>query len=490
MIMHREGRFEKSMDPDAAEYTASLKEDIKLFTAVVQVNIAHVQMLKQTDIVEKSDAEKILRALSELQEKDPEKLDLRPELEDIHMVIEEYVKNKIGEEAGGKLHTAKSRNDQVATAIRMVLREEILEIQTLIVEFIEEMIELAEENTTTIMPGYTHLQVAEPSTFAHYLGSYIQALIRDFDRLEEAFAITNRCPLGSCAFAGTGFPIDRNLTSNLLGFAEICENTMDATSSRDFALQTMSNLSILMTNLSRLAEELILWSSTEFDMISMPDEFSSTSSIMPQKKNPVVAELERAKCGRTAGNLVGGLNIMKNLPQAYNLDLQELTPLLWDSTEQTKSSLNVMKKMIGKVKPKPENMRKNAVKGFATLTELANILVLEAGIPFREAHKIVGQLSSLANEKGKSLENLTIKDLNSASEKVLSEKIDISESKFKEALDLDNCVESRKVLGGPSPQSMEKELSKFSERIKKLENDLKEKRDFISRSLKKLKKSN
>ncbi len=270
--MLRKGRFEKSMDSDAAEYSASLEDDLRLFGGVVQINIAHVHMLRNEGIIDESDADQILEALSDLWEEGIASLDLRSELEDIHMAVEEYVVKEVGEDVGGNIHAGKSRNDQVSTAIRMVLREEVLEIQELEIEFIEELMSLAEKHTETIMPGYTHLQVAEPTTFAHYLSAYGQAFVRNLERLSNSYEQINRCPLGACAFAGTSFPIDRELTSDLLGFDEISENTMDAVGSRDFSLQVMSDLSITMTDLSRFAEELVLWSSAEFDMLEIPDE--------------------------------------------------------------------------------------------------------------------------------------------------------------------------------------------------------------------------
>ncbi len=484
--MHREGRFEKSMDTDTAQYTASLKDDIRIFKATVKTNKAHVKMLEEKEIINKKNSEKILQALSDLEEKEFEDLDLRPELEDIHMVIEEFVKDKVGENIGGKLHTAKSRNDQVSAAIRIVLREDILDIQELVKNLIVEMKNLAENNLETVMPGYTHLQVAEPTTFAHYLANYIQALIRNIERFDTSYNQTNRNPLGSCAFAGTSFDIDRELTRDLLGFGSILENTMDATGSRDFILNSLSNISLLMTDLSRFAEELILWNSAEFDMINIPEEFSSTSSIMPQKKNPVIPEIARAKCGQTVGNLVGGLEMMKNLPQAYNLDIQELTPLLWDSINQAKSSLKVMTKLVKKLKQKQKKIKKNAEKGFATLTELANSIVRKTEIPFRKAHEIVGKLASIAEKENKSLSELSIEDLYSASQKVLGEKIDFSEEEFEKSLDLDNCVKRKEMAGSPSPNMMKKELSDFESQIKEYENILEERKNSLKKSEKKL----
>ncbi|KXA91334.1 hypothetical protein AKJ57_01660, partial [candidate division MSBL1 archaeon SCGC-AAA259A05] len=386
---------------------------------------------------------------------------------------------EVGEDVGGKLHTAKSRNDQVSTAIRMVLREEILEIQELIADFVGVLVERAGENTETVIPGYTHLQVAEPTTFGHYLAAYGQTFVRDLKRLNASYEETNRCPLGACAFAGTSFPIDRSLTSAQLGFDGILENTMDAVGSRDFALQTMSGLAILMTNLSRLCEELVLWSSSEFDMIEIPDEFSTTSSIMPQKKNPEIIELGRAKSGSVIGDLVGGLNIVKGLPQAYDLDLQELTPLLWNSVDQVKSTLLVMRKLVSKLEPKPENMYENAERGFATLTELANTLVRETDVPFRRAHKIVGKLASIVSDEGKSLGDLTLEDLLSASREIVGEEVEISEDQFEEALDLHGSVESRRVVGGPSSDSVEEELSKLEKKVSNYGKIIEKRRDSL-----------
>lgn len=480
--MLRDGRFEGSMDSKGAEYSTSLEEDMRLFETVLRINMAHLRMLKKEGVIEGSEADQILDALSELAEEGVEALDLRPELEDIHMAIEEYVEEKVGEDTAGKLHTAKSRNDQVSAAVRMVLREEILDIQEIATGLIENLMELARDHTGLIMPGYTHLQVAEPTTFGHYLSSYVQAFIRDIERLGESFEKTNRSPLGACALAGTSFPIDRKFTSEVLGFDEVLENTIDATGARDFALQAMSDMAIIMSNLSRFTEELIVWSSAEFDMVEIPDEFATTSSIMPQKKNPEVAELARAKSSRVSGNLIGALGIMKSLTQAYNLDLQELTPLLWDSVDQTKESLDVIKDLVSGLEPKPENMKKNAQEGFAASTELANTLVRESEIPFRKAHQIVGRLSAKAIEEGKKLHELTLEDLNEASKDAVGEEVQIPEDKLEESLDLEKCVESRELVGGPSPKSVKESLSKFRERLESLKDSVGERKDSLPKN--------
>ena len=484
--MHRDGRFEESMDVDAAEYSGSLDDDARIFNSVVVVNKAHVSMLAEEDIISDSDAEQILSVLSDLEGSNFDDLDLDPELEDIHMVIEERVKGQVGEEVGGRMHTAKSRNDQVTASIRMVLREDILEIQELLVRLLDEMQGVMEENLETIMPGYTHLQVAEPTTFAHYLGNYVQAYLRSLERLDLTYDQTNRNPLGACAFAGTSFEIDREYTTDLLGFDEVLENTMDATGSRDFVLDALSNMSVLMTELSRFSEEMVLWNSAEFDMVSLPDEFASTSSIMPQKKNPVIPEIVRAKSGETVGDLVGGLGMMKNLPQAYNLDIQELTPLLWNSVENVKSTLKMMIRLVEGLEPKEEKMRDNTKKGFASLTELANSLVKEADLPFRKSHQIVGALALKGEKEDKGLEDITVDDFQSVSREVLGEEVDFSKEELENALDLDECTKRKRVEGGPSPEQMENELNNFSEKIESYRDSLKGKRELIEDSRKKL----
>ncbi len=467
MEILRKGRFERPMDPLAAEYTSSMQFDARIFYSVVQVNIAHAVMLAERKIIPEKDAAAILKALVELHKTGVGGLELRPELEDIHMAVEEYVSKVAGKGAGGKLHTAKSRNDQVAAAIKLTLRKNLLDVKVAFLELIDAMIALAEKNTNTIMPGYTHLQVAEPTTFAHYLSAYCSAFLRDVERLEQAHEPVNSCPLGACAFAGTSFPIDRARVAHLLGFKHIDENTMDAVSSRDFALQAMSALAIAMTNVSRLAEELSLWSSAEFNMVEIPDEFVSTSSIMPQKRNPVVAEIARAKTGRVLGNLAGALALMKALPQSYNLDLQELTPLLWGSVDDVKNSAEVMAKLVRALEPKREIMRKRAEESFAVATELADALVRKAGLAFRDAHAIVGRMVAQAAKEGRTAGQLNIEDLLTASNEIIGKDIGMTSEELKEALDLDKCVAAKSLPGGPAPNAVKEQLKSLRTKAKK-----------------------
>jgi len=462
----RRGRFGRPMDAMASEYTSSMQVDVRLFSPVVQINAAHTVMLAERKIISPQDAAAILRALCDLHAKGIKALELRPELEDIHMAVEEFVVATTSEEVGGKLHTAKSRNDQVAAAIRVALRLEILEIRAALLELVGSLTALAEKNVSTVMPGYTHLQIAQPTTFAHHLAAHAWAFIRDLERLELVYVQANSSPMGACALAGTSFPVDPIRVARLLGFKRLSENTMDAVGSRDFALHTMAALAILMSDLSRLAEELVLWSSAEFDTIEMPDEFSSTSSIMPQKKNPVVAEIARAKAGRVGGALLAALTVMKALPQSYSLDLQELTPMLWDAVDQTKSSVRIMSRAIGAIKPKVENMRRRAEESFAVATELADTLVRDAGLAFRDAHSVVGRMVASATEAGKSPKDLSFEDLQSACREVLNRDIQLSEVKFRPALNLERCVEARALPGAPAPKAMRAQINLLKREMK------------------------
>jgi argininosuccinate lyase len=446
------------MEETVSEYTSSMEADIRIFKPVVQINMAHVVMLAERGIIPEKDAVPILHALHELYEKGVEALELKPELEDIHIAVEKFVIGATSDEVGGKLNTAKSRNDQVATAIRIKLREDILEVQSALIELINNLIALAGKNMKTIMPGYTHLQVAQPTTFAHYLAAYASAFLRDVERLSHAFEHMNSCPMGACALAGTSFNINQSRVARLLGFKRVMENTMDAVSSRDFAIQTISAMAILMSNLSRLSEELVLWTSAEFDMVEMPDEFVATSSIMPQKKNPVVAEISRARSGRLAGDLLASLAIMKALPQSYSLDMQDLTPLVWDAVDQTRVSVKAMSKLISAIEPKSDVMLKRVDVGFAAATELADTLVRRSGLAFREAHAAVGGMVAKAVKEGKSQQNLKVEDLKDASKEVLDKEIQISEEEFKVALDVSKCVEARELIGGPAPRAIKSQL--------------------------------
>lgn len=464
--MLRRGRLERAMDPVASEYISSMQADRRISEEVVQINVAHAIMLAERRIIPERDASAILRALLDLRERGFDSLEARPELEDIHLAVEEFVIRSAGEEVGGRLGVAKSRNDQVATAIRMRLRKDLLEVQGGLLELISSLLALADENLRTIMPGYTHLQVAQPTTLAHYLAAHTSAFLRDVDRLTRAFDGASSCPMGACALAGTSFPIDRVRVSRLLGFERIEENTLDAIGSRDFALEALSALTICATDLSRLAEDLILWSTVEFGMVEVPEEFAATSSIMPQKRNPVVAEIARARASDVVGRLTGALNLMKAVPQSYCLDLQELTPMLWGAVDSVNNSLRAMSRFISAIKPNADMMRKRAELGFAMATDLADLLVREAGLAFREAHAVVGKMVSDAIGRGAPPSSMTVDDLQAASRRVLGREIPVDPAKFKDALRLEKCVEARALPGGPAPKAVGAHLDSLKRAVK------------------------
>jgi argininosuccinate lyase len=482
--MLRRGRFGGEMDPLAADYTSSMKADPKIFLPVVQINLAHTMMLAERGIIPVKEASAILKALLDLHVKGTGGLELRPELEDIHMVVEKFVIDAVGEEVGGKMHTAKSRNDQVATAVRMALRKEILEVEEKILGLVKALMGLAEKNLNTTMPGYTHLQVAQPTTFAHWLAAHAFAILRDVARLERAYDAASSCPMGACALAGTSFPIDRVRVAHLLGFKRLEDNTMDAVSSRDFALETMSALAIAAVNMSGLAEELIIWGSSEFGMVSLPEEFSATSSIMPQKKNPVVAEIARARSGRIIGDLVGGLALVKALPQSYNLDLQEFTPLLWSSVDGVKETATAMAKMIEKTEPNKETMKQRAETGFSTATELADLLVKRANLPFRDAHAVVGKLISTIEEK--SFKDVGPDDLKKAAKEVLGKEVVLDPRELKAALDPAECVKVRELPGGPAPKAVQAQANEIKHQLKSHEKLLNMRKRVLQKSEMKL----
>ena len=341
----RTGRLEKEMTDEAAVYTSSLEFDRFIFDADIQCNYAHTSMLKAQGIIDEEIADKILEALDKLSDEGFDALEFDHSVEDVHMAVENYVTKLVGPEAGF-MHTAKSRNDQVATDIRLLLRDRITEIQIGILEFIEGILELAKEHKETVMIGYTHLQHAQPVTLAHHLMAHAQALKRDYQRLDDTYKRVNLNPLGSAAMATTSFPIDRELTTQLLGFDDYLENSMDGVSSRDHIAETVFDLSALCTTLSKICEELVLWSTYEFGIVSMADEYSSTSSIMPQKKNPDVAEVARSKCAIVNGELVTILTILKAIPYTYNRDLQEITPHLWNACDVAYDTLKIVNHML------------------------------------------------------------------------------------------------------------------------------------------------
>ncbi|MEN3035170.1 MAG: argininosuccinate lyase [Candidatus Methanosuratincola sp.] len=446
MKITRGGRLSGDLTGDVARFTSSAEHDHYIADAVIEINMAHVLALASSKCIGKEEAAALLSALCSLSGRVRH---VPPEMEDIHMVVEEEVTRLAGQETGGKMHTGKSRNDQVATAIRMRLRAFLIEICDGIISLQRSLLKrAAEPEGRAVVPGYTHLQHAQPVTIAHWLLAHHDSIKRDFDRLICSYPRVNLCPMGAAALAGTGFKIDRFEIAGYLGFDGLLENTMDAVSSRDFALEFASSLVILMVDLSRFAEEVIVWSSSEFGYIELPDDHASTSSIMPQKKNPVTLEIVRAKCGSVLGELVSIAAIMKALPLAYNLDMQELTPHLWNACESASLSVRVLADFVDKVKFNESRIRSSLDKGSSVATELADVLVREGGLPFRKAHHIVGSVVRSLSGEGLSLSEVDPERLRSM---ILAESgIDLPKGSVERAVSPEMNVDVRNVRGGPS----------------------------------------
>ena len=452
------GRFNEPTDEFVERFTASIEFDQRLYRHDIEGSIAHARMLAKTGIISEAECKLIIQGLDEiLTEIEHGDFPWSIGLEDIHMNIEARLINRIGE-AGKKLHTGRSRNDQVATDIRMYLREEVDLILTEIRRLQNVLVDLAARETDTIMPGFTHLQVAQPVTFGHHMMAWFEMLDRDYERFVDGRKRTNVMPLGSAALAGTCYPLDRLYTSELLGFDKPSNNSMDAVSDRDFALEFCGAAAILLTHLSRFAEELILWGSAQFDFIDLPDRFCTGSSIMPQKKNPDVPELVRGKAGRVNGNLIALLTLMKGQPLAYNKDNQEDKEPLFDSADTVKGALRAFADMLSSLKVKRDNMYAAASTGFATATDLADYLVRK-GIPFRDAHEMVGTAVRLAIEAGCDLADLELETLKGVSPAI--------ERDVYEILTVEGSVASRNTWGGTAPEQVKAQIAAARQRLEK-----------------------
>ena len=451
------GRFDKNTDTLVDELNASISFDFCMYREDIAGSIAHAEMLGAQGIIEPSEAEKIIAGLREiLGDIEAGKIEFGIETEDIHMSVETELTKRIGD-TGKRLHTARSRNDQVALDIRMYLKGEIAEIHGLAIELLKVLSKSASENISVIMPAYTHLQRAQPTTFGHYMMAYANMLHRDVTRLEDCLERMDEMPLGSGALTGTTYPIDREMVAKHLGFAGITQNSLDGVSDRDFALELISALSIMMMHLSRFSEEIIMWCSWEFKFIELDDAYSTGSSIMPQKKNPDIAELVRGKTGRVYGDLVALLTVMKALPLAYNKDMQEDKEPVFDACNTVKKCLPVFTAMVDTMKLIPENMRSAAGKGFINATDCADYLV-KKGLPFRDAYTVVGKLVNYCIGAGKTLDGLRMDEYHQFS--------DVFDSDVFEAISLDTCVSMRNVPGGPSKASVEKQIEYINSFIK------------------------
>lgn len=445
------GRFKKELAKETNDFNSSIKFDCRMFEEDIKGSIAHATMLGAAGIIEKSESEKIVSGLSEiLDDLKSGRLEIDMNAEDIHTFIEGELTARLGQ-TGKRLHTARSRNDQVALDIRMVLKKEIDEISEKLKELISVLCTKAEEHKTTIMPGYTHLQRAQPITFAHHLMAYVSMLCRDLDRLADVKKRMNVLPLGSGALAGTTYPLDRAMVAELLGFDDVSSNSLDGVSDRDFCIELASALSLIMVHLSRFSEEIIMWCSWEFKFVELDDAFSTGSSIMPQKKNPDIAELVRGKSGRVFGDLTTLLTVMKGIALAYNKDMQEDKEAIFDAVDTVKMCLNAFTPMIDTMTVLKDNMRNAAAKGFINATDCADYLVGK-GLPFRDAYKATGELVALCIDKGLTLETLPIEEYKAV--------CDIFDDGVYEAINLEKCVNDRLVVGGPSQSSVDAQIAK------------------------------
>jgi argininosuccinate lyase len=454
----RGGRI-SSLRKDVAEFTSSIKGDVKLSKAVIDINKAHVIMLMDQKIINWADGAKLLKALTRHAD-----IKLDSSSEDVHMAVEEAVLKEVGWETGGNLHIAKSRNDQVATAIRMELRRNLLSLMLSVIEMQESLLVTAKKNVKTVMLEYTHLQPAQPVTYAHYLLSYFDALERDLQRLQETYERVNLCPMGAGALATTSFPINRERVAELLGFNGIVENSIDAVGSRDFILETTAVLTLIAVNLSRLAEDLIVWSSPDFGVIELPDSFTSTSSIMPQKKNPEVLEVIRARASHVLGDFVASAAALKSLPSTYNLDFQEITPKLWESVETTRSALDMFAKLIPNLKVSTDVSSK-ALTSFSAATELANMLVRKYSVPFRSAHKIIGALVKFLIESKQTFLDATPELLQKIAQDTVGIKLVVNAKDVADSIDALKIVETYKIKGGPASTEVKKALTVRKKRV-------------------------
>lgn len=439
------GRFTEATDAFVARFTASVNFDQRLARHDIQGSIAHATMLSKANVLTKEELQSIQTGLSEiLTEIEDGTFEWSVALEDVHMNVEAALTSQIGI-TGKKLHTGRSRNDQVATDIRLWLRDEIDNISSELLRLQQGILDLAEREADTIMPGFTHLQTAQPVTFGHHLMAWFEMLVRDHSRLQDCRKRLNQSPLGAAALAGTTYPIDREMTAELLGFDAPTRNSLDSVSDRDFAIEFCAFASILLTHLSRASEELVLWTSAQFNFIEMPDRFCTGSSIMPQKKNPDVPELVRGKTGRINGHLIALLTLMKSQPLAYNKDNQEDKEPLFDAVDTVKDCLRAFADMVPAIKSKPDNMKEAARRGFSTATDLADYLVRK-GIPFRDSHEIVGKSVAYGLAENKDLSEMTLTELQQFSDVIDNDVFDV--------LTLEGSVAARNHIGGTAPEQV------------------------------------
>lgn len=449
-----QGRFQKALDPKTNDFNSSIKFDSRMFKEDIEGSLAHAAMLAAQGVISAEDLQAITEGLTAIKsEIESGALEIDPNAEDIHTFVEGELTARIGA-AGKRLHTARSRNDQVALDIRLYLRKACDTLYGQLTDLIAVLCNKAEQYSSAVMPGYTHLQRAQPITFGHHLLAYAEMLLRDKERLADAKKRMNYSPLGACALAGTTYNTDREMTAKALGFDGAMQNSLDAVSDRDFCMELASVLSILMVHLSRFSEEIVLWCSWEFKFIELDDAFSTGSSIMPQKKNPDITELIRGKSGRVFGDLMTLLTAMKGLPLAYNKDMQEDKEAIFDAFDTVEMCLTAFIPMLDTMTALPENMRKAAAGGFINATDCADYLVSK-GLPFRDAYKATGEIVALCIRKGLTLETLPLEEYKAI--------CDLFDDGVYEAIDLDKCVNDRTSLGGPAPKNVLAQVARVRE---------------------------
>ena len=451
------GRFTKNTDQLVYNFNASISFDQKFFHQDIEGSIAHTVMLAKQKILTEEEKDAIVKGLTGIREDvDAGKLQITSAYEDIHSFVEANLIDRIGD-AGKKLHTGRSRNDQVALDMKLYTRDEISNVDDLLKDLLAELLTIMKENTETYMPGFTHLQKAQPITLAHHMGAYFEMFKRDRSRMADIYKRMNYCPLGSGALAGTTYPLDREYTASLLGFEGPTMNSMDSVADRDYLIEFLSALSTIMMHLSRFSEEIIIWNSNEYKFIEIDDAYSTGSSIMPQKKNPDIAELVRGKTGRVYGALMSLLTTMKGIPLAYNKDMQEDKELTFDAIDTVKGCLALFTGMIRTMKFNKDIMEKSAMHGFTNATDAADYLV-KHGVPFRDAHSIIGHLVLTCIEKGKAIDEMSIEELKEIS--------DVFEPDVYDAISLKTCVEKRLTIGAPSKTSMEQAIAAYEAYLK------------------------
>lgn len=448
------GRFTKETDKLVYNFNASISFDQKFFRQDIEGSIAHVKMLAKQKILSETEKSQILSGLEGiLTDVENGKLTITDEYEDIHSFVEANLINRIGD-TGKKLHTGRSRNDQVALDMKLYIRYEVLEIHALLKDLLENILIIMEQNVDTYMPGFTHLQKAQPITLAHHMGAYFEMFKRDRQRLDDVYNRMNYCPLGSGALAGTTYPLDRDYTAQLLDFSGPTLNSMDSVADRDYIIELLSALSTIMMHLSRFSEEIILWNSNEYHFVEIDDAYSTGSSIMPQKKNPDIAELVRGKTGRVYGALMSILTTMKGLPLAYNKDMQEDKELTFDAIDTVKGCVALFTGMLKTLKFNKNIMKTSAMKGFTNATDAADYLV-NYGVPFRDAHSIIGKLVLYCIEKDKAIDELSLEELKAISP--------VFEQDIFEAISLETCVNKRMTIGAPGPDAMKEVIQIYRE---------------------------